>query len=141
MKKHEQQKGIKGVFWIIWDPYTESMGCGRIICCFTDEDISADPDTSGNGLKISKNESHMIIWDKVRNDLPKDIRRQFWNFFPRGRVEIRNGRIFIYANPVIEEQVWKERILSAFGLSADTAGPKWNADGSRHYRCHLDRPD
>ena len=61
-------------------------------------------------------------------------RRHPYNHYPRGRVEIKNGKIKIFANPVIiEEADAKESIVKAFELEEVRENISWIADGSKHY--------
>ena len=71
--------------------------------------------------------AHKEIWDSCKGEI-----RQLWNYYPRGRVEIRRGRVIVYANPVCF--AWDglcETLRAAFSLGVLPMEMK--ADGSMHY--------
>ena len=83
--------------------------------------------------KSGDNFNHEIEWEK-RKDSARICRRHPYNYYPRGRVEIKNGKIKIFANPVImEEPDAMEDIIKAFELEEVKDNVSWIADGSKHY--------
>ena len=64
-----------------------------------------------------------------------------FDYYPRGRVEVKNKKTIIYANPTIcgeKLELWarKEFQLNKFnGIEKVTIKP----DFSKHYECYLDR--
>ena len=62
------------------------------------------------------------------------IEKYSYNYFPRGRVEIKKGRIRIFANPkVLEEDESKQLIIKTFALQDVAEKIKWISDNSAHY--------
>ena len=128
---------FKGIFWCYvicfdFDMYTRNLITVKVPC-----------DGDGNPLekadfssKSGDNFNHKIEWDKIsennRNNHP-------YNYYPRGRVEINNGRIRIYANPVIicDEEA-KGMIVKTFELKEREKEIKWIADNSKHYQYDID---
>lgn len=63
-----------------------------------------------------------------------------FNYYPRGRVQIANGKATIYANPNICTQDVMYFIIDMFNLSGSNGITKIRIipDGSDHYKCYLD---
>ena len=63
-----------------------------------------------------------------------------YSYYPRGRVEIRQGRAVVYLNPHLCSLSVLEKIKAEFSLSEATgiSSVSVKGDGSRHYRCYLD---
>ncbi len=100
----------RGLFWYV---------NGDLVCF----PVSADEtDALGN--------NHRQFWDT----LPRSLTRGMpYNYFPRGRVELRHGKAVIYLNPTICTPEMYARIRQAFSLP-DEMQAAFKADGSRHYR-------
>ena len=81
--------------------------------------------------KSGGNFNHKNAW----NALPKSITdNKEYNYFPRGRAEIRNGKAIIFTNYITEEL--KLKIIDAFYLS-DGYGIEqviFKIDNSAHYK-------
>ncbi len=128
---------FKGIFWCYvicfdFDMYTHNLITVKVPC-----------DGDGNPLekadfssKSGDNFVHKIEWDKI---LEKNRFNHPYNFYPRGRVEINNGRIRIYANPVIicDEEA-RGLIVKTFELKEREKEIKWIADNSKHYQYDID---
>lgn len=56
-----------------------------------------------------------------------------YNYFPRGRVELRHGKALVYLHPTLCTPGIYARIRHAFSLP-DEMQLSLKADGSRHYR-------
>lgn len=56
-----------------------------------------------------------------------------YNYFPRGRVELRYGKALVYLHPTLCTPGIYARIRHAFSLP-DEMQLSLKADGSRHYR-------
>ena len=63
-----------------------------------------------------------------------------YNYYPRGRVEIKRHKATIYLNPNIATEDVLGFLIEKFGLTSDNGitGVIMKADGSDHYKCHLD---
>ncbi len=122
----------KGIFWC----YKKCSG-GDYQVGMT-KTVSVGCDISGNPLeeaefssKSGENFNHKIEWEKSSS---KICRARPFNCYPRGRVEIKNGKIKIYANPIlIEDDKARSCIEKSFELEAYRDEIKWIADNSRHY--------
>ena len=104
-----------GVFWLI------------------NGELLAIPFVAGatEGLaKSGSNYNHRLLWASVR---PAGCSEAF-DYYPRGRVELRPKGAVIFMSPHIGEE-FVPKIMECFGLSSP---PRIHYDGSRHYRCHLD---
>ena len=122
---------FKGIFWI--NPNDELLVL-KVKC-----------DSSGNLLEniphdmLSKsggNFNHKNAW----NTLPKSVTdNKEYNFYPRGRAEIRNGKAIIFTNYITEEL--KQKIIGAFYLSAGNGIEQviFKTDNSAHYKYTVKR--
>ena len=109
---------MRGIFWIVE---------GKLLAVpFKEGDIY--------GLSESgDNYNHRLKWPYVR---PEGCRRKPFDYYPRGRVEYTNkGKPKIYMNHHVDEKFIKE-IMTAFELTEE---PVIDIDGSKHYKCYLDR--
>ncbi len=117
---------FKGIFWI--KPGGELLvlkvkcdSYGNLL-----EDIPPDMLSKSGG-----NFNHQNTW----NALPKSVTgNKEYNFFPRGRAEIRNGKAIIFTNYITEEL--KQKITDAFYLTAENGIGQviFKIDNSSHYK-------
>ncbi len=115
----------RGVFWV-----TDIDSAEMIIVsakCDTDGNFIIQPDSellADNGCEFN----HKRVWETFR-------RSESYNFYPRGRVQIRHGKAVIYCNPVLCTDAIAEKVVTAFGLRADNGikSVRFVADGSEHY--------
>ena len=117
----------KGIFWII----NGELIYERISC-----DENGVPLKSLEGDVVAKSGStynHKRLW----LTLPKSITGgKDYRYYPRGRVEIANGKAKIYLNPIILNNEVKKELIGIFELYGMSL--RMIADGSAHYKCHLD---
>ena len=67
----------------------------------------------------------------------RELRGYDWNYFPRGRVEIRRGKAVIFMNPrILSCENFQEKLVERFHLEGMEV--RIAADCSRHYRCYGD---
>ena len=120
---------FKGIFWITYNMQEKYVF--RIPC-----------DTAGNIIgrteyplnsKDGTNYNHKLLWSV----LPKTLTggRPF-DYFPRGRVEIRNAKAIVYLNPDINTENIQNFIIEEFGLSVTNGikSVRFVSDGSNHYK-------
>lgn len=81
--------------------------------------------------------SHKNAWERYIQPAEKRFRRVVYNYYPRGRVVIRNGRGTVFLNQHIVTEEVLHKVCEAFSL----AEPKVHAEGSRHYRCYMDESE
>lgn len=79
--------------------------------------------------------SHKDAWSQFAQKEEKRFRRLSYDYYPRGRVVVRNGAATVFLNRRIATDQALAAINQAFGL----ASPKIHAEGSRHYECYIDR--
>lgn len=65
----------------------------------------------------------------------KRFRRFEYDYYPRGRVVVRNGTATVFLNRHIATDEVLATINQVFGLTS----PKVHAEGSRHYECYIDK--
>lgn len=116
----------RGVFWV-----TDIDSPEMII-------ISAECDVQGNFLAQPAPEmladngcdfNHKRVWGTFN-------RSEKYNYYPRGRVQIRHGEALIYCNPALCTDNVIEKVINAFGLYAENGitSVRVVADGSEHYK-------
>ena len=78
----------KGIFWLIeGELYTKKLEC--------DKSGNVIGDGSGLNSKSGDNFNHRLTWE----GLPKNVTHgKEYNYYPRGRVEIKGGKAVIYLN-------------------------------------------
>ncbi|SOC08082.1 hypothetical protein [Pseudobutyrivibrio ruminis] len=117
----------KGIFW-----YCNTSRYGveeHIIPVFVECNIdgTALEDVEFSS-KSGTNFNHKKEWSKRNSEYP-------YNYYPRGRVEIRKGKIKVFANPVIiEDEDAKRIIIDTFELLEFEDQIIWIPDGSTHYK-------
>ena len=125
----------KGIFWIVDENHLENNN---------DYIFRIPVDCNGNLLDIDlfyplnsksgRDYNHRLTWlTYVKKELQKG---KEYNYFPRGRVEIRNSTATIFLNPDIATKGILEYLSAQFAL-ADLS-IKVVCDGSKHYRSFLD---
>lgn len=130
---YTKKKGVltlkKGVFWCVGHN-TDSPKL-ITVCTDCDPDGISDPSTLYSS-KSGDNFNHRLEWEKlgkrVTGGLPFD-------WYPRGRVEIKSGKCTVYLNPDINNEKTVGLILEAFDLkTAEEVRPVcFKSDGSKHY--------
>ena len=135
---NKQEQLYKGIFWIRDDlPLEKSADyCVKIPC-----DSKGEIDQSLAFLMTAKstlNHNHKTYWNEIMESSLKNGKP--FDYYPRGRVEIRNSKVTIFLNPNIFLEEVKEFIVSQFNLR-NVAIKKITmiADDSEHYKCHIDK--
>ena len=126
----------KGIFWIKDINNISNSNLYFTIPCTSSGETLSDVDieyTSKNGLSYN----HENTWKKLDS---KTTENKSFNYYPRGRVEIRNGRVDIYCSPHIYGDELKNWCIDKFNLTSVNGIKKINmhADNSTHYNCYLD---
>ena len=104
----------KGLFWLIC-----SISC--------DGDVVLDKLISAAVEITQATPVHKEIWDSCKHGI-----RRPWNYYPRGRVEIRHSKAIVYANSLCYEvSDFPEKIRTAFHLGMMPLELK--TDNSPHY--------
>lgn len=134
---NENTNLYRGIFWIpdIDDIYSSYLYFQ--IPCDENGDIhnfEISPLMSSMG---ADNYNHKKVW----NSLPKRITNgKPFDYYPRGRVEIKHGSAVVYYSPYIPQEDLKGWLIDKFNLTASNGIKKirFIADNSNHYRCYLD---
>ena len=118
----------KGLFWQL------SPDIGDLVI------VSFPSDANGAPYDItltSKDINHKRIWAGLDSSITGGYP---YNYYPRGRVELRHGRAVIFCSPHICTDELKAAVISRFGLTLDNGitDVTIKADGSAHYQCALD---
>ena len=117
---------FKGIFWIKPSSRLVTLKVGCDSCGNLLEDIPPDMLSKSGG-----NFNHKNAW----NALPKSVtENKEYDFYPRGRAEIRNGKAIIFTNYITEKL--KQKIIGSFYLSAENGIRQvvFKIDNSKHYK-------
>lgn len=119
----------KGLFWAI-DSESERRLFAYAAVCDASGTVEAGqpPYNSKKGDSFSRERS----WPLIAESLPQRIRSKPWNHFPRGRVEVANGKATVYYNPIIANwPCFQASIVREFEL--DGFPVRFVPDYSSHY--------
>ena len=126
----------KGIFWItdVADLRGEQL-IFRIPV--TPEGVVIDPENLDLNSKNVDNYNHRLLLEGLPSGMTHN---KIYNYYPRGRVEIRRHKATIYLNPNIATEDVMGFLIDKFGLTSDNGITDviMKADGSDHYKCHLD---
>lgn len=119
----------KGIFWCA----NFDTECPELIT------VSAACDKNGDSKepvrfssKSGNNFNHRPEWERLDRSITAG--RPF-NHYPRGRVEIKNGKATVFLNPAINKECIVRRIMDAFELmTGELNCINIKSDGSSHYR-------
>lgn len=123
----------KGIFWC------DSFGCDSphliVVSVKCDADGKSDRPI-GFSSKSGQNFNHKAEWQKLSRSV---TRGQPFNYYPRGRVEIKNRKATIYLNPDLNNTVVLNKIIEDFELKnqQDLKSIAVKSDGSSHYHYYL----
>ncbi|MBO7453528.1 MAG: hypothetical protein J6U54_24605 [Clostridiales bacterium] len=126
----------KGIFWITdIDDWNAEQLMFRIPVTSMGEVI--EPEKLDLNSKNVDNYNHRLLWESLPN---KNTHNKPYNYYPRGRVEIKRGKAVIYANPNICLDELINLLVKRFGLNKENGIMEvaLKPDGSNHYKCYLD---
>ena len=129
----------KGIFWIQDTEYFDN-NC-NIIRARTNIDGSI-LEEGYCGLELTSRAGDNFNHEKSWNELHEwTTRNKPFDYYPRGRVEIRHGKAIIYANPNICGEKLIEWCKEKFNLfeSNGITDIRCKPDHSEHYKCWMDR--
>lgn len=121
----------KGLFWCT--DRSSDPPAFIVIARFRDLDNNEIVNVEGFTSEENERLNHRVEWSK----LPKSVTGgKDYNYYPRGRVEIRNQKARIFLNPVLNEERLIGQIKGIFGLDKDPGiqSVKVITDGSKHYK-------
>ena len=104
------------------------MTAKRGLFWYVDGELLCFPVFGEEANAVSNN--HQRFWGTLPHSLTG---RMSYNYFPRGRVELRHGKVVVYLNPTLCTPEIFARIRHAFSLP-DEMQVSFKADGSQHYR-------
>jgi len=120
----------KGLFWKIPNDNGEQKLLTYAAVC--DSNGVIEKGQPAYNSKKGDSFSHERTWPLVAEGLPQRIRSKPWNFYPRGRVEMSNGKATVYHNPLLAEWVGLEAaVVREFEL--DSFPVRVVPDYSNHY--------
>ena len=114
----------KGLFWLIKNDVGEDV----LLCVV--EPLRID----GN---VEQSEDKKMNHERTWSILDKGITRGTpYNYFPRGRVEIKREKAVVYLNPILNDERVLNQLIDVFGLKEENAISKITIknDNSWHYR-------
>ena len=127
----------KGLFWAI-DRETERRLLTYSAVC--DKNGAVEAGQPPYNSKKGDSFSHERSWPLATESLSQRICNRPWNHFPRGRVEIANGKATVYYNPVLSEWAdFETAVVREFEL--DGFPMRFVPDYSSHYESKGDKDD
>ena len=120
----------KGIFWC------DSFGCDSphliVVSVKCDADGKSDRPIDFSS-KSGQNFNHKAEWQKLSRSV---TRGQPFNYYPRGRVEIKNRKATIYLNPDLNNTAVLNKIMTDFELKdqQELESIAVKSDGSSHYQ-------
>jgi len=121
---------MKGLFWKIPNNNGERKILTYAAAC--DRNGIAEEGQPAYNSKKGDSFSHERAWPLASENLPQRIRSKPWNFYPRGRVEIANGKATIYYNPLLAQWTgFEAAVIREFELDGFPA--RFVPDYSKHY--------
>ena len=119
----------RGLFWIRSLPERDMIALRF---------LSDENGVLSDGSLTAKDINHKRLWERLDSVVTGGLP---YNYYPRGRVELRRGRALIFCSPHICTEELKVMITERFGLTAENGIKEvvLKADGSAHYQCELDR--
>ena len=136
MELKESRDLYKGIFWVKDIDNIYSSGIYFTIPCDSNGNTLNDLDlyiSSNNGQTYN----HERLWSTLSSKITNNKK---YNYYPRGRVEINNGKAIIYCSPYIASKELENWCIDKFNLIKfnDIKSVRVVADGSNHYSCYLD---
>ena len=121
----------KGIFW--YEPSEQKLIVKKVAC--DRNGLALEPIEYSS--KSGDNFNHKAEWAK----LPRNVTNgHTYNYYPRGRVEIKKGKATVYLNPALDNSFVMNIINGEFGLSSKTLLARYVLDGSEHYKYEMDYP-
>ena len=134
VKSFEQDNNLyKGIFWIVdRDDFTNNdLYLFKILTNRNGDVLSSYGDLNS---KKGDNYNHRLTWAV----LPKELtHNKPYNYYPRGRVEIKNDTAIIFINPLLDRENILNYIEKEYNLNKTNIGYiKIIIDNSKHYESH-----
>lgn len=119
----------KGIFWCI----NIDTECPELITVSVACNKNGDSKEPVNfSSKSGDNFNHRLEWVRLDRSVTAG---QPYNYYPRGRVEIKNGKATVFLNPIINKEVIVSKVIDEFELmTEELVSISIKSDGSNHYR-------
>ena len=125
----------KGLFWLVKnDSEKFELFCIKILC-YRDGETLERVET---GVCEREKLNHERAWAKLDKAVTQG---KPYNYYPRGRVEIKKGKATIFLNPALNEEPIVEKICHSFGLMRENGlvDIRIKNDNSWHYRFLMEK--
>lgn len=131
-EEQEQRDALgKGLFWLVKnDEEKFELFCMKILC-YRDGETCEKVET---GVCESERLNHKRAWAKLDKQTTQD---KPYNYYPRGRVEIKKGKATIFMNPILHQEEILEKIITSFGLTAENGLTHIRAKHDNSYHCRF----
>lgn len=118
----------KGIFWCTsFDTEHPKLITVSVAC---DKNGNAKESVQFSS-KSGSNFNHKLEWKRLERSVTAGCP---FNYYPRGRVEVKNGRATIFLNPIINKECVLSRVIDKFGLTTEKLiSVNIKSDGSNHY--------
>ena len=113
----------KGIFWLAGG----KLLTVKVLC----DGNGAPLEAADFSAKSGENFNHRAEWARLPRSVTGGLPFDYW---PRGRVEIKRGRATIFLHPSLNQEPVLRLIRSAFQLDVEIP-IRAVSDGSAHYRC------
>lgn len=120
----------KGIFWLIKNADDDDELLSVKVSC----DPNGYPLKSADFSSVSgQNFNYRAEWEKLPRKLTKG---KPFDYYPRGRVEIKDRKVTVYCHPSLTQSPYRLMITAEFGVPSATT--RFVADGSIHYQARRD---
>jgi NAD-dependent DNA ligase len=108
----------KGIFWCYVSCFDDDLYAHTVLPVRVKCDINGkETENVEYSSKSGENFNHEIEWEKLA-ETSRKYRNKPFDFYPRGRVEIKNGKVRIFANPIIIEDDEAKALIEKYGGKA-----------------------
>ena len=122
----------KGIFWVVrGDDNTKLISVS--VRCDKDGNLLEDVPMSS---KSGKNFNHKQEWSLLDILEHRETKGKPFDYYPRGRVEVKSGKVTVFLNPDIDTESVIGLVKKQFELGDDQEikGIAVKSDGSQHYK-------
>lgn len=124
----------KGIFWCTnFDAESTELITVSVVC----DKYGDSQEPVQFSSKSGNNFNHRLEWERLDR---KIMGWQSFNYYPRGRVEIKNGKATVFLNPIINKECIVRKLIGAFDLmTGELNCISVKSDGSNHYHFTCER--
>ena len=125
----------KGLFWLVKnDEEKFELFCVKMLCYRDGETLEK--------IETGECESEKLNHERAWSKLDKAVTQgKPYNFYPRGRVQIKKGKATVYLNPILNDGSIVDKICRSFGLTKENGivDIRIKNDNSRHYQFLMEK--